>query len=160
MNIKTLLLVPGAIALSLSCISMVPALAQVNDSVAPVQLQRGMNKLNLTDAQKAQLKQLREETKAQIQQILTPDQRAKMQSFQSNRQPGQQPGNGKKWGGHWKELNLTDAQKQQIRQIRENAKQKMQAILTPEQRAMLQQNRQERQQKWQQRRQQSSGQSQ
>ncbi|NJL42918.1 MAG: hypothetical protein HC935_05220 [Pseudanabaena sp. SU_2_4] len=40
-------------------------------------------------------------------------------------------------GGVWKELNLTDTQKQQLKTIRANTRQQMQSILTGEQRAKL-----------------------
>lgn len=141
MNIKTLLLVPGAIALSLSFLPISPVVAQLENAPV-VQKQGGWNKLNLTDAQKAQMKQMREQTKAQIEQILTPEQKAQLQSLKQS---------GGKMRGGWKSLNLSDAQKQQIRQIRENAKQSMQSILTEEQRNMLQQQRQGMQQRRQQR---------
>ena len=143
MNIKALLLIPGAIALSLAALPMMPVSAQMQGAPMPTEMPRGMNRLNLTDAQKAQMKQLREETKARIEAILTPEQRAQMQSAQ----PG--PGGGKKRGGQWKNMNLTEAQKQQMQQIREETKQKMEAILTPEQKAMMQ----EKRQNWQQGRQ-------
>lgn len=139
MNIKPLLFVPGLLALSISCFSIPPVAAQTESSPTPVQMQRGMNKLNLTDAQKAQMKQLRQETQAEIEQILTTEQRAKMQSLKQS---------GGKMRGAMKELNLSAEQKQQIRQIREKSQQKLQAILTDEQRALMQQKRQN----WQERR--------
>ncbi|MDX2239171.1 MAG: hypothetical protein NW224_00635 [Leptolyngbyaceae cyanobacterium bins.302] len=139
MNIKTLLFVPGAIALSVSCFMMSPVLAQLEGAPAPAQMKRGMNQLNLTEAQKTQMKQVREETKAQIEQVLTPEQRTQMQALKQS--------GGKKAGG-LQSLNLSEAQKQQIRQIRESSQQKMEAILTAEQRALMQQQRQN----WQQRR--------
>lgn len=104
-----------------------------------MEMKRGMDKLNLTDAQKSQMQQLRQETQAQIEQILTPEQRTTMQSLKQS---------GGKMRGGMKELNLSEAQKQQIRQIRASAQQKMQAILTEEQRALMQQKRQN----WQERR--------
>lgn len=128
MNIKTLLLVPGLLALTFSTLPVLPIVAQS----APAEMQRGMSKLNLTDAQKTQMKQLRDETQAQIEQILTPEQKAQMQSLKQS---------GRKMRGEMKALNLSETQKQQMRQIKENAKQKMQAILTPEQREMMQQQR-------------------
>ncbi|EKQ70200.1 P pilus assembly/Cpx signaling pathway, periplasmic inhibitor/zinc-resistance associated protein [Leptolyngbyaceae cyanobacterium JSC-12] len=140
MNIKTLLLVPGAIALSLSVLPVSPVAAQL-ENAPMMQNQRGWNKLNLTDAQKAQMKQMREQTQAQIEQILTPEQKAQWQSMKQN---------GGKKPGRMQSLNLSEAQKQQIRQIRENAKQSMQSILTPEQRAILEQQRQGMQQRRQQ----------
>lgn len=139
MNIKPFLFVPGVIALSVSCLAVFPVVAQQGNSPAPVEMQRGMSKLNLTDAQKAQMQQLRQETQAQIEQILTAEQRAQMQSLKQS---------GGKMRGGMKDLNLSEAQKQQIRQIRASSQQKMQAILTDEQRALMQQKRQN----WQERR--------
>lgn len=149
MNIKTLLLVPGAIALSLACLSALPVTAQVNSAPTP-NMERGWNRLNLSDAQKASMKQIREETKAQIDQVLNPTQRTQLQSL---KQQG-----GKKSGG-WKALNLSEQQKTEIKAIKERSKQRMQAVLTDAQRSQLQQQRQGMKQRRQQN-QQQSGQSQ
>ncbi len=48
-----------------------------------------------------------------------------------------------KKGGFWDKLNLTPDQKNQIKQIRESAKQQRDAIFTPEQKTALQQARQQ-----------------
>ncbi|MBR8839085.1 MAG: hypothetical protein DSM106950_35070 [Stigonema ocellatum SAG 48.90 = DSM 106950] len=45
--------------------------------------------------------------------------------------------------GQWKALNLTADQKTQIKQIRDSAKQQMDAVLTPDQKALQQQARQQ-----------------
>ena len=45
-------------------------------------------------------------------------------------------------GGIWKKLNLTDAQKPQLKTIHENAKTQRQSVFTPEQRAIMEQARQ------------------
>jgi protein CpxP len=150
MNIKTLLLVPGAIALSLSCLSISPATAQL-DSVTPTRMERGFSQLNLTDAQKAQIKQIRQAAKTEIEQLLNTDQRAKMQALQQNSQKNR---------SEWKSLNLSDKQKQDIRQIMQRSKQQVQAVLTDEQRTLLQQQRQGMKNRLQQRQQQQPGQSQ
>jgi protein CpxP len=44
-------------------------------------------------------------------------------------------------GGMWKDLNLTDDQKNQIKDIKKDARAKMKAVLTPEQLAQLKANR-------------------
>lgn len=142
MNTKTLLFVPGAIALTLFGFAVAPAIAQLESAPAQVEMQRGLRQLNLSDTQKAQMKQVREETKAQIEQVLTPEQRTQMQALKQS---------GGKKRGAMSSLNLSETQKQQIRQIRESSQQKIQAILTNDQRALLQQQRQN----WQQRRQQN-----
>lgn len=154
MNIKTLLLVPGAIALSLSCVSVFPVAAQSGNTTAPMQWQRGMNKLNLTDAQKQQMQEIRQWAQTEIGKVVGAENLAKMQSLRQS---------GGKMRGQLKDMNLTDAQKQALRGIREETQRRMQAILTEEQRNLLQQKRQSRQEQRQQsqmRRQQPSGQAQ
>ncbi|MEE3715669.1 Spy/CpxP family protein refolding chaperone [Tumidithrix elongata RA019] len=93
----------------------------------------GWKQLNLTDAQKQQLKTLHENTKQQVQAVLTDDQRAKLAA-------AIQSGDRK---GAWKSLNLTTEQKQKIRDIRKSSKEQGLAILTPEQKAQLAQMRAE-----------------
>ncbi len=141
MNIKTLLLVPGAIALSLSCFSVPPSVAQVGDPVAPLQQQRGMNRLNLTAEQQRQMQELRTWTQTEMGKVIGPENMAKLQAARQN---------GGKMRGQLKEMNLTEAQKQALRGIREESKRRMQAILTEEQRNLLQQKRQSRQEQRQQ----------
>jgi Spy/CpxP family protein refolding chaperone len=94
----------------------------------------GWKKLNLTDAQKAQLKTIRENAKTQRQSVFTPEQRAKLEQA---RQSGDRK-------GVWKTLNLTDAQKQQMKAIGQTTKTQMQAVLTPAQQQQLAQMKQER----------------
>ncbi|MBW4522771.1 MAG: Spy/CpxP family protein refolding chaperone [Scytolyngbya sp. HA4215-MV1] len=139
MNNKFALLVPGAIALALSLAPMLPISAQQNPN-APMQ-QRGqgrgshdkiMEQLNLTDAQKAQLKKIHEETRAKMDAVLTADQKAEMQrARQERRKPN---------------LNLTEAQKAQMKTIREEAKRRMDAVLTAEQKQKLDELRQQHKQ--------------
>lgn len=150
-----------ALAFSLFTIS---ANAQVQRNVSPSQKmqndsthRRGgkmMKDLNLTDAQKTQMKESRENMKQQrdainndasltqdqkkakmqdlgkaqrdkMNSILTPDQKAKMQADRTNRK-------GMKGGDHggkmMKDLNLTDAQKSQMKANSESMKQQRAAI--------------------------------
>lgn len=93
--------------------------------------------LNLSDAQKQQLKTLKENTKQQIESVLTAEQRTKLAEA---RQSGDRK-------GAWKSLNLTAEQKQQISDIRKRSKEQSLAVLTPEQRAQLEQIRANRQPK-------------
>lgn len=85
--------------------------------------------LNLSDAQKQQLKTIHESSKQQVEGVLTDDQRAKLAT-------AIQSGNKK---GAWKSLNLTSEQKQKIRDIHKSDKEQSLAVLTPEQRTQLQQ---------------------
>ncbi len=94
------------------------------------------NKLNLTDAQKAQIKQIHESTQKQINAILTPDQQAQKQ------QARQQHTRSK--------LNLSADQKAQIKKIRQVAESQIEALLTPAQQQQRQQLRASRQQHHQQ----------
>jgi protein CpxP len=102
---------------------------QDNSTYTQKHREGGWKKLNLSDAQKQQLKSIRESTKQQVQGILTDDQRAKLAA-------AKQSGNHK---GVWKSLNITSEQKQQIRDLRKSAKDQALAVLTPEQRTQLQQ---------------------
>ncbi len=90
--------------------------------------------LNLTDAQKQQLKTIRENSRQQIESILTDEQRTKLESADRS-------GDRKEV---MKSLNLTDAQKQQMRDIRKKSHEQILAILTPEQRSKFEQLRPQR----------------
>ncbi|HLO87935.1 MAG TPA: P pilus assembly/Cpx signaling pathway, periplasmic inhibitor/zinc-resistance associated protein [Nostocaceae cyanobacterium] len=153
MQLKKLALIAGAVALTLTATpftvqaqttSSRPLLAQQAGKKGPWQ------ELGLTDAQKQQIKQINQNTRAQIEAVFTPEQRAKLQAAKQARGQGQRQ-RGKEV---WQSLNLTDAQKAQIRQIKESSQKQITAVLTPEQQAKLQQLRQN----WQQRRQQRNAQ--
>lgn len=141
MNIKPFLLVPGAIALSLSCLSVSPVAAQLGNPAPNAPMQRGMNKLNLTADQQRQMQEIRNWTQTEIGKIIGADNLAKMQALRQS---------GGKMRGEWKSMNLTEEQRTAIRNVRTEAQRRMQAILTEEQKAMLQQNRQGRQERRQQ----------
>ena len=89
-------------------------------------------KLNLTDAQKAQIKQIRLSTQKQINGILTPDQ-------QKQKQQARQQHTAAK-------LSLSNDQKAQIKKIRQDEKSQIEAVLTTSQKQQLQQLRASRQQ--------------
>lgn len=95
----------------------------------------GWKQLNLTEAQKAQMKTIRESAKARSQAVLTAEQRAIMEQA---RQSGDRK-------GVRKSLNLTDAQKQQMKAIAEDTKAQMKNVLTPAQQQQLEQMKQQRQ---------------
>ncbi len=153
MKLKPLSLVAGAIALTLTATSF--AVNAQTASPSPVllaqtpQKERGAWKeLGLTDAQKSQIQAIRRDSRTKMQAVFTPEQKAKLeaakQARQAQRQAGQgqrQPGQRSRKGGYG-DLNLTEAQKTQIRQIRESEKQQIQAVLTPEQRQKIEQYRQ------------------
>ncbi|MBW4472364.1 MAG: hypothetical protein KME45_18620 [Stenomitos rutilans HA7619-LM2] len=150
MNVKRFLLLPGALALALSFVApMLPVGAQSPSPSAGQYQKRGVN-LNLTAEQKAQLKQIRESTRSQIDAVLTPEQKAQIAAAKQQRQAGQPGQRVKKARGVWASLNLSADQKAKIQAIRQDAKQQRDAVLTPEQRQQLEQARQQRQQRRQQ----------
>jgi periplasmic protein CpxP/Spy len=141
MKLKSLSLIAGAIALTLTATSFAVN-AQTASSLpllvaqTPEKERGPWQNLGLTDAQKAQMKEIGRNTRAQIEALLTPEQKEKlqaaMQARQAQRQAGQRQA-GQRPRKDFADLNLTDAQKTQMRQIRESSKKQMQAILTPEQ---------------------------
>ncbi|MEH2283237.1 MAG: P pilus assembly/Cpx signaling pathway, periplasmic inhibitor/zinc-resistance associated protein [Nostoc sp.] len=162
MKLKALSLVAGAIALTLTATSF--AVHAQTASPSPVllaqtpQKERGTWKeLGLTDAQKTQIQTIRRDSRTKFEAVLTPEQKAKLeaakqahraewqarkaqgQTGQGQRQPGEHHGRKK---GDFADLNLSESQKTQIRQIRESEKQQIQAVFTPEQRQKLEQFRQ------------------
>lgn len=92
--------------------------------------------LNLTSEQQARLKTIKDTTRQQIESVLTAEQKTQLEASKQNGQRGR--------GDKFASLNLTDAQRQQIEQIRTNAKAQMDAVLTPEQRQQLEQMRPQR----------------
>ncbi|MCC5659393.1 P pilus assembly/Cpx signaling pathway, periplasmic inhibitor/zinc-resistance associated protein [Nostoc sp. XA010] len=153
MKLKAFSLLAGAIALTLTATSF--AVNAQTASPSPVllaqtpQKERGpWKELGLTDAQKTQIQAIKRDSRTKMEAVFTPEQKAKLeaakQARQAQRQAGQgqrQPGQRRGKGGY-ADLNLTEAQKTQIRQIRESEKQQIQAVLTPEQRQKIEQFRQ------------------
>ncbi len=84
-----------------------------------------MNPLNLSDAQKAQSKQITDTMRQKIDAVLTPQQRQQRDTARQNHQGAN--------------LNLSSDQKAQIKAIREQAKTQVDAVLTPEQRQLREQ---------------------
>ncbi|MEH1925502.1 Spy/CpxP family protein refolding chaperone [Nostoc sp.] len=167
MKLKVLSLVAGAIALTLTATSF--AVHAQTASPSPIllaqtpQKERGPWKdLGLTDAQKTQIQTIRRDSRTKIEAVFTPEQKAKLeaakqarraewearkaqgQTGQGQRQLGQHHGRKK---GDFADLNLSEIQKNQIKQIRESEKQQIQAVFTPEQLQKIQQFRQNRQQR-------------
>ncbi|OZH55567.1 hypothetical protein AFK68_03775 [Hydrocoleum sp. CS-953] len=89
--------------------------------------------LNLTLEQKAEWEEIRAQTKAEIQNILTPEQQEELETLTSQ---------GQKKREAIRQLNLSEQQKTQMREIMQSSRQQMANILTEEQ---LQQVRQQRQ---------------
>ncbi|MEH2193342.1 MAG: P pilus assembly/Cpx signaling pathway, periplasmic inhibitor/zinc-resistance associated protein [Nostoc sp.] len=160
MKLKVLSLVAGAIALTLTATSF--AVTAQTASPSPLllaqtpQKERGPWKdLNLTDAQKTQIQAIRRDSRTKFETVLTPEQKAKLEATKQARRAewqarkaqgqtgqGQRQAGERQHKGHFAELNLTEAQKTQMREIKESEKQQIQAVLTPEQRQKLEQFRQ------------------
>ena len=99
----------------------------------PLKVHAQPQKLNLTPEQKTQWEEIRAQTKAQIKNILTPEQQ---QQFQTLTEQGKRPRQA------FKELNTSEDQKNQMREISKSAREQMINILTPEQQEQFRQQRQ------------------
>ncbi|MBD2194770.1 MULTISPECIES: Spy/CpxP family protein refolding chaperone [Calothrix] len=180
MKAQKLSLIAGAIALTLTAIPFTAQAQRAGGSHFKVsqatnqQTPRkgGWDQLGLTDTQKTQIQAIKRDTRNQIEQIvlsrvnLTQEQRDKLNELKAQRDqnqqaPRQRGERGKK--GAFAALNLTEEQKTQlkqvmqsaeVRQIMESSQQKIQALLTPEQRQKMQQFRENARARWQQRQQQ------
>lgn len=139
MKLKKLSFLAGAVALTLTAIPFA-AQASLNSSstvtIAQAKKEGAWKGLNLTEAQKTQMQQIKQSTRAEMQRVLTPEQLQKLQAAKASRQ-------GKRGG--FADLNLTDAQKVELNRIKESKKSQMEAILTNEQKAQIQEMRQMRQ---------------
>ena len=134
-------------ALAIACVTIavgaatLPSLA-LAQSTTPNRTEKmkphegGWQKLNLTEAQKTQMKAIRESAMARRQSVLTAEQRAQAEQMRQS---------GKRGGGDKKSLNLTEAQKQQMRAIHEDSKKQRDNVLTAEQKAQLQTMKEQRQ---------------
>jgi periplasmic protein CpxP/Spy len=96
--------------------------------IAAGEMGRHMGDLNLTAAQQTKIEQLRTATRAQIDAVLTPEQRQKFAQIKAQRQANKQGRKG---------MNLTADQKTQLKAIRETNRQQFKAILTPAQQAQI-----------------------
>jgi periplasmic protein CpxP/Spy len=75
---------------------------------------------NLSPEQQAQIKQIKQSSRAQIDAILTPEQRSQVEAARSR---------GEKPKQFMTTLNLTETQKAQIQAIRQQSRQQIQAIV-------------------------------
>lgn len=135
LNIKLLPLLAGAISLSLSTATVLPAFAQVNTPDKPTPQFRS-DILNLTPEQQAKMQQIRQSSQAQIDNILTAEQKTKLRAAKENGENRRQV---------FASLNLTTEQRSQMQEIKRSSREQMDAILTPEQRQQMQQHQQRHQ---------------
>ncbi len=126
------------IALSLALVASIPLAQAAGEPPAAgkgATVKRIQADLNLTDEQIKKMRQIRDEggTRAEMQAVLTPEQRAKSAALRNKH---------KSEGGDRKarmqeQLGLSDAQANQMAQIRQRggSQEEMRAVLTPEQQA-------------------------
>ncbi|MEH1852842.1 MAG: P pilus assembly/Cpx signaling pathway, periplasmic inhibitor/zinc-resistance associated protein [Nostoc sp.] len=163
MKLKVLSLVAGAIALTLTATSF--AVHAQTASPSPVLLAETPHgrwkDLNLSSLQESQIKDIHQQTWQQIENtVFTPDQKAQFEAAKQARkaawqerkaqgQTSQQTGqhHHRHGGGIFAKLNLSQAQKDQIKALKKSERQKIKAVLTPAQQQQIQQFRQNRQQR-------------
>lgn len=136
--VKLLPVLMATASLTLSASVIPAAFAQSNTPDAPAQQQRrweGKNKLNLTEEQKEQMKLIKQAEREQMNNILTDEQKARLEAAKGNRENMRQV---------LSSLNLTPEQQAQIQEVRRASQEKMRSILTPEQLQQLEQMRQSR----------------
>lgn len=92
-----------------------------------------MANINLTEEQKSQIEQINKDTRTQMENVLTQEQKQQLQSAMKNRKDPR---------AALANLSLSDAQKTQLQEIMQSAQSQIEAILTEEQREQLQQMRQ------------------
>jgi Spy/CpxP family protein refolding chaperone len=143
MKLKNLSLIAAAIALSLTAVPFAVNAQQISQTPTQVKPARNgpFERLGLSEEQKTQIQEIRRNTKAQMEGILTPEQKQQLEAAKQARQgqPRQQTSQGQRPKRGFASLNLTEEQKTKMREIRESEKNQIQAILTPEQQQQLKQ---------------------
>ena len=86
---------------------------------------RLMEELNLTEAQSEQIEAIHADSRDQIQDVLTAQQRAELNNSEQPRRA-------------FRDLDLTEEQREEIQSIREESREDISAVLTDEQRAQIQ----------------------
>lgn len=132
-KVKLLPLLAGMVSLSLYAAVVPVVLAQSNTPNTP--REAPPNFLNLTQEQQEQMRQIREAVREQMDNILTAEQRSRLEAAKANRENPRQV---------WESLNLTDEQQAQMEEVRRASKDQMDAILTAEQRQRLEEHHQSR----------------
>lgn len=154
MKLKLMPILTGAVVIALTATPLVVKAApiapgqQLLAQAAGQQRQGKFGNLNLTQEQKDKMRQLRQETQREIEGVLTQQQleqyKAAMQSRRGRM--GNRNGNlansgqGQRRGRQnvFDSLNLSSSQKDRIQQIRQQSRDRMQSILTREQRDQFQ----------------------
>lgn len=133
---RTLLpLLTGAIALSFTT---APSIAQFRQSQpGQIQNQNKFAGVELTETQRRQLKEIHRNTRSQIEDVLTSQQRRQLESSRDGGNQGRTA---------FGQMNLSSEQRSQIQSIMSSARNRTDAILTPEQREQVQRNMEQRRQ--------------
>jgi Spy/CpxP family protein refolding chaperone len=135
MQLKKISFIAGAIALSLAIIpfsvkaetnSLSPQAPKLVAQLPPIPF---LERLGLTETQKTQLTEVRQNTRSEIQNILTPEQQEQFQTLTANMDRRLEA---------FRSLNLNDQQKVQVWNILQSKKSQVEDILTPEQRQKVQ----------------------
>ncbi len=129
----------GVLALTVAAAPLaVKAENQVNQPF-PKQAQDkpGFAGVELTQTQKDQMEQIRRDTRAQIEKILTPQQQEQFKTAMQNRQGGR---------AAFAAMNLSPEQQTKMQTIIQSSKSRAEAVLTAEQRQQIQKYIQERRQ--------------
>ncbi|NJM48182.1 MAG: P pilus assembly/Cpx signaling pathway, periplasmic inhibitor/zinc-resistance associated protein [Alkalinema sp. RU_4_3] len=134
LNRQILTLAAGALLLTAPMLSQ-SAQAKRAEGGHP-RMERAFKDLNLTEAQKTQMKALRESARTEMEKIFTPEQKAILEAAKKEGRKGDRR-------EVMQSLNLTEAQKTAIKALKEKQRQSFEAILTPEQKAKLEQKRSE-----------------
>ncbi|MDJ0677640.1 MAG: P pilus assembly/Cpx signaling pathway, periplasmic inhibitor/zinc-resistance associated protein [Calothrix sp. MO_167.B42] len=132
MQFTKISLIAGTIALTL-VITPLTVKAETNISspqiVAQIPQLPFLERLGLTESQKAQFAEIRQNTRAEIKNILTPQQQEQFQTITANMDRRMEA---------FRALNLSDEQKNQVWNILQSTKSQAREILTPEQRQKAQ----------------------
>ena len=135
MQLKKISFIAGTIALSLAIVTF-PVKAETNSLSPQIVAQVPQRAfllerlgLTLTETQKDQLAEIRQNTRSEIQNILTPQQQEQFQTITANMDRSREA---------FRALNLSDEQKSQVRNILQSKKSQVEEILTPEQRQQIQ----------------------
>jgi periplasmic protein CpxP/Spy len=159
MKRQIIALVAGAALIATPLITNL-AQAQMGGGAPGGRMEKMAQKLNLTAAQKTQLDGIRSRTQAKIRNLLTPEQQTQFDADRTAHQKrheamkanGGKPPEGphdeknEPKGQHrMRALNLTDAQKTQIKAIHDAAKTEMDGVLTTAQKTQLEQLKQQHQ---------------
>lgn len=128
-------LLAGAIALSFTT---TPSMAQFRQSQPDqIQNQSRFAGVELTETQRRQLREIHSNTRSEIEDVLTSEQRRQLESSRDD---------GNKGRTAYGQMNLSSEQRSQIQSIMRSARNRTDAILTPEQREQVQRNMEQRRQ--------------